>query len=110
MGAPDPNDWAVLVEHVTYDLLGQPDAAGMDMLFLESVLNDADIDCGFEPFRPGEEGGLYVSKAYGTTLRLVVPEPDLERAKALVSEALEGRGVGERAEAPQPDGLVDPPA
>ncbi len=80
--------WAVVAEHLMPAGWVPIDAGGQELLYFEAVLKAEGMDVVFSPYRPGESGGF--TDACGQTLRLLVRESDLERARELVAAARAG--------------------
>jgi len=77
------DEWVVLTEHLVNTAWVPLDTQSLQLLALESELDTAGIECAFDPFRPGE-GGSY-TRTVAQPVRLLVKQPDLDRAQEIAA-------------------------
>jgi hypothetical protein len=75
--------WVVLKEHHIPVGWIPIDGGEMELLFLESELLASGIDVIFDPRRPGDN---YTTQDVAMNLKLMVKEPDLERAQEILRD------------------------
>lgn len=75
--------WVVLMEHHIPVGWIPIDGGEMELLAVESELLASGIDVIFDPRRPGDN---YPSQSVAMNLKLMVKEPDLQRAQEILRD------------------------
>ena len=85
--------WVSLAEYTptpTAHAAGMLDGPQLELLQLESELQEAGVPCVFEPRRPGENFAHQYAAMPPSAIRLMVREVDLQRAERLRGELFSG--------------------